>query len=379
MTARHAIWLTFIVAGCGGGGGPGGPDAGPALAPTVIDMPSLEEVIRDSAPSAFVMDATAFAEGLATTTDTLDQGEFKARFFGNAGPTNAISIMHNVDARLSFFRSTASDNIHVPCADLTPVPYKVAPYDQMTLYGQCFQKLFYSNDPNDPNSPRTPNGLIIWGQKDGNTYLYVHGDVGGVAAIAKAAGPAPADGGVQHYSAEIWASIGANNASQFGKWCGGSYGVMHIQGNSATSSFEMAVAGLNLGFCGAQIRSDGMNVYGEGSVDGPTCGGRGTVCFSAANLTKGGVCDTTLTTFKLTPLGRKAVTDCSGDPNNPPGPSLYPSIPSDNTVLDGSDGDDVHWGPTTTPPTGTMEYSIIRLMPVPDAGAADARGPDAHL
>jgi hypothetical protein len=362
MTARRdiwALWLGLFVAGCGGGGGGGGgggsgPDAGPQLSVTIIDVPSLEQIVRDSAPSAFTADSAPAKP--AATTGMLDPQEFRARFFMK-GPTNALDIMHNVDARLSFFRQTASDNVHVPCADQTPVEFNTGPVGQMKLYIQCYQML-------------PPNGLILWGQKDGSTYLYLHQDIGGVVAIARPAGPAPtADGGVQHYTAEIWSTIGENNQP----WHSGSYGIMHIQGNSATSSFEMAVAGVNMGFCGAQIRSDGSNVYGEGSADGPSCADDATLCTTAGDLSKSGVCSSTLKTFNLPALGRKSFVDPDGYSANV---SFYPS--SANVIINGTN-DWVHGAFSATVPSGITEYSIIRLMPMPDAGVVDARGIDAHL
>jgi hypothetical protein len=105
----------------------------------------------------------------------------------------------------------------------------------------------------------------------------------------------------------------------------------------------MSVAGIGFGFCGAQLRSDGTNVYATGSEDmGATCQPVSSSCVLASDLATAGTC-TSLMTFTHPALGREA-----GMGATTFAASLYPSPP--NLTLDGTMNDDLHFGPTAPTP-----------------------------
>jgi hypothetical protein len=202
-------------------------------------------------------------------------------------------------------------------------------------------------------------GFVLIGANDGISYLYVMQPAVTVAAIAKPIAGTATDGGVGQYEADVYATVGASNQP----FHSGSYTIMHIKGNADTKKFEMAVAGLAVQFCGAQVRSDGANVYGEGSADaGPdACGEPATLCVSATALTTPSTCSPALMTFGLTRLGRAATTD--GSFTAPA--SKYPSTP--NVTLDGSATDALHVFGPVEPPAGVGRYTVNHA-PMGDAG-----------
>lgn len=96
----------------------------------------------------------------------------------------------------------------------------------------------------------------------------------------------------------------------------------------------MAVAGTGFGYCGAQLKTDGENLFIKGSPGGGyngtawSCSSADTACQSAANLAQAGSCSSVdHTTFELTSFGTTN--------------SNYGSA----ITLDGSSTDAVHFGP----------------------------------
>jgi hypothetical protein len=160
------------------------------------------------------------------------------------------------------------------------------------------------------------------------------------------------------YTVEAWLSVGTlNQATSCGGnayWDGCSYGVIHLRANPVAHSFEMTVAGVGFGYCGAQLASDGADIYAAGSSDqGSTCGAVDTVCLDAADASSPGTCGAALSTFALGGLGRKAVTGTNGAW----AASAYPAdaAGSGNLLLDGSSGDAAHFGPSApTPGVGSF-------------------------
>ena len=220
--------------------------------------------------------------------------------------------------------------------------------------------------------------------KDNVTYEYIEGSVGvlaakittlapnsGAGAIPHPASPDagandPVDAGVDagtdagaapapQFIVEAWLTVGLNNATSCGSMNGFddcSYGVMHLIANTATGTFEMAVAGIGFGYCGAQLASDGTNIYGQGSLDmGMTCVTTEDLCVSASDISTTSTCSSALQTFALPPLGRVSTTG----PNNTWGASEYPGSATDQITLDGTTTDSLNFGPTApTAGTGTL-------------------------
>lgn len=260
---------------------------------------------------------------------SLDLADFKSRFF-SAGPTYIFSILQGVDDRISGYNERGSG---VACTTQTPVKYTITPYGQsVDMYAQCYETLTasYTGDP----------AFIQWGQtSDGNFYLWSAFAAGWTAAIAT-----PITGTTNH-TVQIWTTVGQGNSTcGAGTWDGCSYTVMQITANQSTKSFEMTVAGSGVGYCGAQIASDGTNVYGKGSSDmGTTCNTTSDICVTAADVTATATCTTAQKTFALTPLGRKSGTGTSQSF----GASDYPGGTGNTITLNGTSSDSLYFGPTT--------------------------------
>jgi hypothetical protein len=112
----------------------------------------------------------------------------------------------------------------------------------------------------------------------------------------------------------------------------------------STQSLEMTVAGIGFGYCGAQLKSDGVSIYALGSTDmGSTCNAVDTLCVAASDGTSLGSCGS-LGNFALAGLGRQAAAGtrwnfaASGFPAAVAG--------TGNTRLDGTSGDALYFGPT---------------------------------
>jgi hypothetical protein len=198
-------------------------------------------------------------------------------------------------------------------------------------------------------------------------------DDGGAAADAEAPQEAGDDGGAgdggpaatQAYAVHAWIGVGENNgAGGCGtSWDDCSYGTIELRANPVTASFEMTVAGVGFGYCGAQLVSDGTNVFFTGSTDmGSTCNATDTLCAAANAGTPSATCTPAEESFSLTPMGRTA----SSGPATVATPgdsgvqdfaaSAYPGGDKDTIVLDGTSSDSVHVGAFTTPTSGLGQY-----------------------
>jgi hypothetical protein len=323
---------------------------------------------------------------------SLASSDIRSRFF-SAGPTNIYSLLGAIDDRITGINGRAQTT-KSPCLAQAPVPYTITPFGQsLTFYVQCYEEIG-SSAPGDP-------GFVQFGMKDGVTYYYSAIGAGWTAAILTPTGGASSlDGGVDAegggpqrgsdvgtdgspsigadgsvsvgsaggaYVVKAWSGVGYLNAGGCGNKSGFddcSYGVIEIQADSSQRTFEMAVAGIGFGYCGAQLKSDGTTVYGIGSPDmGTTCAAADTFCVAASDVTTAGVCDPSIMTFALPALGRMSSTGPNaGGPGPGPGPgvdagssaawaaSQYPGGPANRIVLDGTTSDSLYFGPTSPTP-----------------------------
>ena len=262
------------------------------------------------------------------------------------------------------------------CLGAVPVAYAITPApagQPVTMYAQCYESLGTSA-PGDP-------AFIEFGQNGGSTYYYSAIGQSWMAAIvtplaaasdagADAADPAneqaSADAGsTPAYGVQAWSGVGYLNAATCGNMSGYddcSYGVIDLLADPTTQTFEISVAGIGFGYCGAQLKSDGTSVFGTGSVDmASTCSAPETLCVAASDVTTPATCDASVTAFTLPALGRtSSVGPNAGGPGVDAGPdaawapSGYPGGTSNTVVLDGTASDSLHFGP---------------LSPTPDAGA----------
>ena len=124
---------------------------------------------------------------------------------------------------------------------------------------------------------------------------------------------------------------------------------MAVSADAGAGTLDFVAAGTGLGYCGAQLRSDGTSIYATGSVDsGATCGAVDTLCVLASDAATATTCSGAVTAFALGAFGRKAATGAHES-----AASLYPAAP--NVTLDGTATDAVHFGPTVpTPGVGAL-------------------------
>jgi hypothetical protein len=291
---------------------------GCATSGTPADLPEIVPPVRAATPAGFGGSASArlLLDGAVSAADIRD------RFFNPAGgPTEVFDILGSIDERIDEANS-ASATAPRPCLSQAPVAYTISVFgDDVPFAAQCFRSFGGS-------------GFMQFGQVDGVTYLYVTGGATRLAARITD-------------TVETWYGVGYTNDTCGGGFDGCSYAATHILAEPATSSFEMAVAGIGVGFCGVQLASDGVAIYAEGSTDmGATCNPVSTACVSAADLT-----DTTgcAATFTLPALGRH-----SGAGLHEFGESRYPDAP--NITLDGTATDSLGFGPTEpTPGVGDFD------------------------
>jgi hypothetical protein len=271
----------------------------------------------------------------------LDPSDIKSRFF-SAGPTNIFSILGEIDGRINEIndRSKGKD---VPCLLQAPVPYALTPSGQpVPFYAQCVLHV--------SASATKRASFIQFGQKDGITYLYE-----AVGAESIGARLAPIAGSPGQYTVDAWMGVGYENAG-----CGNgsgfddcSYGVMALTADSSHLNFELSVAGIGFGYCGAQLKSDAMTVYLKGSVDmGATCNGTASLCVAASDVATPAMCPST--SFVLPAIGRAA----TSGPNGTWGDSQYPGAGSDVVVLNGTPSDSLGFGPLVATP-GVPEFVAI--------------------
>jgi hypothetical protein len=261
----------------------------------------------------------------------LDPSDIKSRFF-SVGPTNIFSILAEIDSRIGEINQRSRGQ-NVPCLSQPPVPYGLTPFGQsVPFYAQCVWRF----------SPPTPSNLdfLQFGQKDGIIYLYE-----AVGAAAVGARLTPAAGASGAYAVEAWMGVGFNNATSCGNANGFddcSYGVMGLEADPSRMHFELSVAGIGFGYCGAQLKSDGMTVYVQGSPDmGATCAPSASVCVSASDVTMTSMC--TSVSFHLPAIGRAA----TSGPNGLWGASQNGS---QGVVLDGTASDALAFGPSVPTP-----------------------------
>ena len=121
-----------------------------------------------------------------------------------------------------------------------------------------------------------------------------------------------------------------------------SHGVAQLHARPREKYIEMTVAGVGIGYCGAQMRADQDLVYIKGSSrSGPTCDSTDDVCVLASDVTANSTCTSDQKAFSLSPLGRLAINGTSVDASDYPGGAS-------NQVSFSSDGmnDDTNFGPS---------------------------------
>jgi len=288
-----------------------------------FSIPAITPPVKAAVPAGYGGGA-AFAGTSGGLTD------INARFF-QQGPTNLFGILQAVDDRMKGLDGACESSV-------TPVEYAITPFGEpVTMNAQCSQVM------------SDGSGFVQWAKTaDGTVYLYVAIGAGEVAAVVKPSTSVASLPGDAQFVVDVWASVGILNGTGSGagacgsSWDGCSYGVIRIHADPAAPSFEMTVAGIGFGYCGAQLVADNTNIFAEGSVDaGTTCGAPQTACFLGTDATTPATCTSAEQVFNLPPLGR---TSSAGTAQNW-GASQYPATPT--LHFTGTSGDPAHFGPTS--------------------------------
>lgn len=316
MTTRVVIlFLSVALAACGHD-------------PVPANLPHVTPPVRAATPPGF-LPAPAGAAGVARAAAALSSSDLAGRFFVASGPTSIFGNLGFIDARIDEINRKSRDS-YSACVKQHPVAYQITALGEtLTFHAQCWMGSGAARD------------FVQFGTKDGVTYLFdAHG--AGIAAmvIPVAAGK---------YLVHAW--IGTDSAG-CPSWDGCSYSVLELKANESTREFELAAAGINIGYCGAQLRADATDVYAVASAaTGYACGAVESQCVAASDaVTPSAACaGAGLTTFELPPLGRAATPSSAGGTWDA---SQYPGGAANTVILDGSsDGaspsDSVRIGPAT--------------------------------
>jgi len=270
----------------------------------------------------------------------LDVADVRQRFF-TAGPTNLYQLLTTLDDRIAEI-NTRSANSDAACLTQAPVAYGIDPFGRtFTFHAQCFVSRGSAAD------------FLLWGQQGGSVFLYI---AEGVMHIAARLTPQTGgDGGTPIYAVDAWFGVGYNNAGECGDKVGFdscSYGAIELHADAARHNFELIVAGVGFGYCGAQLQSDGTEIYALGSLDmGTTCIEQRSACVHASDLSELPACADPLTRFPNAALGRTSTTGS----RQTFGASLYPGGADNQIRLDGSATDSLSFGPSQ-PPAGVGEF-----------------------
>jgi len=221
-------------------------------------------------------------------TQTLSSQGIIDRFFNpTGGPTNIFDILHSVDDRIRSINDRISS--FSGCMSNAPTAYSLGTSSwapSPTFYAQCSETW---------GAGSSVPGFDQWGQQGDTTYLYVRGGDSITAAALVGNGTF---GNIA--SVTIWTSVGmgVTDRNNF------SHCVVMVYAEPSNTIFEMSVAGSNIGYCGAQLKSDGVTMNVTGSADG--CAPTDSACTNANSINTPAVCSTAVNTFSLPALGRKA-------------------------------------------------------------------------
>ncbi|MBC7658102.1 MAG: hypothetical protein H7249_00185 [Chitinophagaceae bacterium] len=258
------------------------------------------------------------------------------RFFNaDGGPSNIYQLLKNIDGSIDSINNFTGKS-EKACVTQAPVAYTIHPAGiEVPMFAQCYQILA-------AGAVSPVAGFNQYGVKDGVTYIYSNNAGNQFAAIV-----APITGTTDKYTVKAWFTVPPSGA----QWDSGSYGLMNLSANSDTKTFEFTAAGLGLGYCGAQLKSDATHIYASTSSDMNTsCSAQANVCVNAADITGATDCSDAVKAFDLTPIGRLSSTGMT----SVHAASLYPATP--NVMFDGTAADATHFGPLTfTTGVGSMD------------------------
>lgn len=302
----------------------------PASGSHPLGLPLVEPPVRSSAPADLRTSTATASSAKGPRLSSISAQNMRERLF-SPGPANVYTILGNVDMRVKEI-DMRSDQF--PCLNgTTYVNYTLSVWgdDPVVLRAQCAERWI-------------PEGFILVSvNADSTVHLYDKGGEVAVAALVTTSLTTNSTTNVTSRTVErveVWYSVGLSSRN-------GSAGVVHIVAQPNATRFEMTVAGRGVGYCGAQMISDGTTVRLTGSEDlGYTCAPTDTICVSAANVTVPVNCTDSVSVFTLRPLGRQSFVDAG---NNTLDASYYPGG-ANNTVVLRADGNDTSlFGPLAIP------------------------------
>lgn len=330
--ALIAILFSSLFTGCGKTASPTAP--GPGLLPLVTPLISAATPTGLKGSSGVISSSSLIPE-LSMSTALLSISDFKSRFFSGQGPTQILAVLLPALDTLINGINTQAASTSAPCLTQTPISFTITPFGQtIPMYAQCYNQLT-SSFAGDP-------GFVQFGIQSGVNYIYAAKGAEWIAAVV-----APIAGVTGKYIVQAWLGLGYGNTSGCSTtWDGCSYGAMELSANTNTNTFEFAVAGMGFGYCGAQLKSDGSNIYTLASADmGTTCSALQSLCVSAGDATTPSTCAAPLTTFTLTPIGRQTVPSTAPVVNGNWAVSQYPAA-APYLLFNGTSSDSIHFGPT---------------------------------
>ena len=290
-------------------------------------IPLLKPPVEESAPTS-LQDASSRRRlrfDLYPPIDhrrlALDATDVKSRFFSTSA-TNVYDILDDIDDRINEFNRRG---VFSCINDVAAVPYSFEAFgNDLTFYASCAENL-----ADDPATPK----FIQWGYKNSTTFnIYMRG---GATIIA---GELMLSNDVNRTVTDVMLYYSVGVSSDLTQ----SHGVATVRARPREKYIEMAVAGVGIGYCGAQLRADENRVYIKGSArSGPTCDSTDDVCVLASDVTVTSTCTAAQKDFSLTAIGRQAISGTSVDASDYPGGAS-------NQVIFSSDGmnDHTDFGPT---------------------------------
>jgi hypothetical protein len=252
-----------------------------------LHIPPIEPPVYDTAPEGFEIPSRRFLQHEYSN-------EVKQRFFSGDGPTDIYGLLDSVDQRTQSLNNRMVEQDR-PCLRNEPVKINVQGFsgnENIEIFVQCYDEL--SN-----------NFFIMFGKKDGIMYLYEKGPATTTTALIE-------DTNETLPNVDVYFTVG--NGMLLTQ--SGSRGLFHIKAEPKNDIFEGTAAGIGLGFCGVQFKSNGNNVKTIGSVEGPggTCQPINETC-TDDNLQEMQLANCNQVSFSLTPLGRKISTNFLGPHN----------------------------------------------------------------
>ncbi len=336
------------------------------------NLPLVTPIIKSATPTGLGGTSRVLSQrvrqsvGAAPSSVGFSVQDIKDRFFSD-GPTSVYSLLKAVDRTIADINIQSGD-----CITQTPVAYPINPFGEtVTLYAQCYHLY--------PASTESNAGFFQFGVKDNLIYISSMGGQGRTAMIIS---PLDANGKpvavpvvnpvrapnsdytpkptlakiASSYQVELWGGVGYLNGSvgcnNVKAWDGCSYGILHLIANTVTKTFELTVAGMGFGFCGASLKSDGTNIYVSGSLDAAGCQPTNSLCVAASDAITPATCGSELKKFGLNALGRKSAksSGLAVTPQGTTGPDTYSAstYPADggNVLLNGTSSDHLNFGPT---------------------------------